>query len=220
LQAAFQKWRGHLIDKQGDSFFVAFERATDAIACAAEAQQSLSRHAWPGEVSVRVRMGLHTGEPWRSEEGYVGIDVHQAACIAHVAHGGQVLLSETTTALVKNELPNGASLCDLGRHLLKDIHHPERIWQLVIEGLQAEFPPLTSLERLPAEGARLPCQGGSVSVPRPGCLPRGGCSLLLWTGKVYRCPGECYPPQEAGGGDRGLFRLWQVLGVVCRAERN
>jgi class 3 adenylate cyclase len=160
LQAAFQKWRGHEIDMQGDSFLVAFGRTTDAIACVVEAQQSLARYAWPVGVSARVRMGLHTGEPWTSEEGYVGIDVHRAARIAHVAHGGQVLLSETTTALVQNELPAGVSLCDRGRHLLKDIHRPERICQLVIEGLQAEFPPLTSLEALQPEGARLPRQVG------------------------------------------------------------
>ncbi len=79
------------------------------------------------------------------------MDVHRAARIAHVAHGGQVLLSETTTALVRDELPPGVTLLDLGRHLLKDIHRPERICQLAIEGLPAEFPPLTSLEALPPE---------------------------------------------------------------------
>jgi WD40 repeat protein len=88
------------------------------------------------------------------------MDVHRAARIAHVGHGGQVLLSETTTALVQDELPAGVSLFDLGRHLLKDIHRPERICQLVLEGLPAEFPPLTSLEMLPPESARPPRQVG------------------------------------------------------------
>src|SRR4030065_72304 len=82
------------------------------------------------------------------------MDVHRAARIAHIGHGGQVLLSETTTALVRDELPSGESLLDLGRHLLKDIHRPERIHQLVIEGLPSEFPALTSLEVLPPESAR------------------------------------------------------------------
>jgi WD40 repeat protein/DNA-binding SARP family transcriptional activator len=161
LHATFQKWRGHLIEAQEDSFLVAFGRATDAISSAVEAQQGLARHARPEYVSVRVRMGLHTGEPWTSEEGYGGIDVNQAARIAHVAHGGQVLLSETTTALVKNELPSGVSLRDLGRHLLKDLHRPERICQLVMDGLPAEFPPLTTLETLPPEGTRIPRQVGA-----------------------------------------------------------
>jgi WD40 repeat protein len=90
-----------------------------------------------------------------------GMDVHRAARIAHVGHGGQVLLSETTTALVLDELPPGVSLLDVGRHLLKDIHRPEHITQLVIEGLTAEFPPLASLEMLPLESARPPRKVGS-----------------------------------------------------------
>jgi hypothetical protein len=109
---------------------------------------------------VRVRMGIHTGEPWSGQEGYVGMDVHRAARLAHVGHGGQVLLSETTASLVRDELPAGVSLSDLGRHLLKDIHRPERICQLVMEGLPSEFPALTSLEALPPESARLPRKVG------------------------------------------------------------
>ena len=135
---------------------------------------------------MRVRMGMHTGEPWSAEEGYVGIDVHRAARIAHVGHGGQVLLSETTTALVQDELPAGVSLLDLGRHLLKDIHRPERIHQLVIEGLPCEFPPLTSLEALPPNSARLAAQGGRMPIPWPVRLPGGGCAVLLRPGDVCR----------------------------------
>jgi len=156
LREAFASWNGHEVDTQGDAFFVAFPRATQAVAAAVEAQRRLAEHAWPEGSVVRVRMGIHTGEPWSGEEGYTGIDVHRAARIAHVGHGGQVLLSETTTALVQDELPPGVSLFDLGRHLLKDIHRPERICQLVIKGLPAEFPPLTSLEALPAEDKRPP----------------------------------------------------------------
>jgi len=154
LREAFANWDGHEVDTQGDAFFVAFSRATQAVSAATEAQRKLNEHAWPEGVTVRVRMGIHTGEPWTGSEGYVGMDVHRAARIAHVGNGGQVLLSETVTALVRDELPPGVSLLDLGRHLLKDIHRPERIHQLVIEGLQAEFPPLTSLEMLPPETAR------------------------------------------------------------------
>ncbi len=103
---------------------------------------------------MRVRMGIHTGEPWSGEEGYVGMDVHRASRIANTGHGGQVLLSETVAALAQDELPHGVSTLDLGRHLLKDLNRPEHIYQLVIEGLPSEFPPLTSLEALPTATAR------------------------------------------------------------------
>jgi WD40 repeat protein/class 3 adenylate cyclase len=160
LREAFAVWQGREVDTQGDAFFVAFSRATQAVCAAAQAQRALAEHAWPQGVIVRVRMGIHTGEPWSGEEGYVGMDVHRAARIAHVGHGGQVLLSETSTALVQDQLPQGVSLLDMARHLLKDIHRPERICQLVLEGLPAEFPPLTSLEMLPPESARPPRQVG------------------------------------------------------------
>ena len=146
LRVAFEKHSGSEIDTPGDAFFVAFPRATQAVSAAVEAQRGLAAHQWPEDVEVRVRMGLHTGEPLKAEEGYVGMDVHRAARIAHVGHGGQVLLSETTTALVKSELPEGVDLLDLGRHRLKDLRDPEHIRQLVIEGLPAEFPSLKSLE--------------------------------------------------------------------------
>src|SRR4030042_1204178 len=107
LREAFLNWDGHEVDTQGDAFFVAFSRATQAVGAAAEAQKKLSEHIWPERVTVRVRMGIHTGESWTGSEGYVGMDVHPAARIAHVGNGGQVLLSETTTALVRDELPQG-----------------------------------------------------------------------------------------------------------------
>ncbi len=154
MREAFTHWDGHEVDTQGDAFFVAFSRATQAVGAAVEAQRKLAEQAWQEGVVVKVRMGIHTGEPLSAVEGYVGMDVHRAARLAHVGHGGQVLLSETTAPLVVDELPQGVALLDLGRHLLRDIHRPERITQLVIEGLQAEFPPLTSQEMLPPESAR------------------------------------------------------------------
>jgi predicted ATPase/class 3 adenylate cyclase len=148
LREIFSRWNGQEVDTQGDSFFVSFPRATEAVAAAVEIQQTLAEHTWPEHVEVRLRLGLHTGEPLVAEEGYVGIDVHRAARIGNAGHGGQVLLSETTSALVMDELPAGVSLQDLGQHRLKDVRRPERIRQLVIEGLPAEFPPLNSLEAL------------------------------------------------------------------------
>ena len=184
LREAFAHWQGHEVDTQGDAFFVAFSRATQAVSAAAAAQRMLAEHAWPEDVVVRVRMGIHTGEPWSGAEGYVGMDVHRAARIAHVGHGGQVLLSETTTALVRDEMPPGVSLLDLGRHLLKDIRRPEHICQLAIEGLPSEFPLLTSLETLPPEGARL---------PRPvGACPYRGLTAFREADAPFYCGREAF----------------------------
>jgi class 3 adenylate cyclase len=151
LRKAFSNWKGYEVDTQGDSFFIAFSRATQAIGAAVEAQRNLARHSWPGKAEVLVRMGIHTGEPWNGETGYVGMVVHRAARIANAGHGGQVLLSESSHALVQDELPPGVSLLDLGCYSLKDIHRPERLYQLVIEGLPAEFPPLKCQKALPSE---------------------------------------------------------------------
>ena len=125
LRECFKKWNGQEVDTQGDAFFYSFTRATDAIKAAVDAQRSLASHVWPESLEVRLRMGLHTGEPLSWDEGYVGIDVHRAARIAHVGHGGQVLLSATTAPLVRGELPEGVALLDLGRHRLKDIKYPD-----------------------------------------------------------------------------------------------
>src|SRR5947207_12506064 len=146
LRAAFQRWNGHEVDTQGDAFFVAFARATDAISGAAAAQRALASHVWPEGVIVRVRMGIHTGEPTLSSEGYTGLDVHIAARLMSAGHGGQVLLSQTTRDLVEHDLPNGVSLRDLGAHRLKDLLHPSHLFELVISGLHADFPPLRTLD--------------------------------------------------------------------------
>ena len=151
LREVIAKWNGYEVDTQGDAFFFSFARATQAVSAAVEAQFSLAAHPWPKGKKLLVRMGLHTGEPWKAEEGYTGIDVHRAARIAHAGHGGQVLLSETTTPLVIDELPQGVGLLNLGCHLLKDLPRPERIHQVVIEGLPFEFPPLKSLGVLPQD---------------------------------------------------------------------
>ncbi len=145
LRAAFASCGGQEMGTEGDSFFVVFESAGDAVQCCAAAQRALSAHDWPGGVAVRVRMGLHSGEPTRHEDGYIGLDVHLAARIAATAHGGQVVLSEATRLLVASRLPGDLSLRDLGIHRLKDIEEPERIYQLVAAELQERFPPLKSL---------------------------------------------------------------------------
>src|SRR5579884_1790539 len=120
LRAAFAAHGGREVDSQGDSFFVAFNRAKDAVAAAVDAQRDLGAHAWPEGGAVRVRMGLHTGEPRIGGDRYVGLGVHKAARIAAAGHGGQVLLSRTTRELVEDELPSGVTLRDLGERRLKD----------------------------------------------------------------------------------------------------
>ena len=147
LRAAATAHGGNEVDTQGDSFFFSFRRARDAAAAAADAQRALSAHPWPDAAALRVRMGLHSGEPVVGADGrYVGLAVHRAARIASLAGGGQVLLSSTTAGLVADSLPTGVLLKDFGRHALKDFDRPERISQLVVEGLPS--PPRKRSRRL------------------------------------------------------------------------
>ena len=146
LREAFAAHGGYEVDTQGDSFFVAFRRGKDAVAAAVDAQRDLAAHSWPEGAEVRVRMGLHTGEPQVGEERYVGLGVHKAARVGAAGHGGQVLLSNATRELVEDDLPTGVAIRDLGEHRLKDLERPERLAQLVIDGLPSEFGPLRTLD--------------------------------------------------------------------------
>jgi predicted ATPase len=148
---------GEEVDTQGDAFFAVFSSPRACVAAVIEMQRALGAHAWPAGEHVRVRMGVHTGEASRTAAGLVGLDVHRAARVAAAGYGGQVLLSETAAALVRDALPPGAALEDLGVHRLKDLGRPERIFQLRAAGLQAEFPPLRSLGN-PALRNNLPAQ--------------------------------------------------------------
>jgi class 3 adenylate cyclase len=143
---------GSEVDTQGDAFFYSFPRAKDAVAGAVAAQRALADHDWPGG-EVRVRMGLHTGEPTVGEEGYLGLDVVRAARICSAGHGGQILLSETTRALLGNDLPEGVAVVDLGRQNLKDVQH-ERLFQLALDDQPKTFPPLKTAAE-PSDSDRL-----------------------------------------------------------------
>ncbi len=185
LRAAFQEWKGYEVDTQGDGFFAAFARASDAVSAAVAAQRAYASHSWPDGVTVRVRMGLHSGEPSRTAEGYVGLDVHRAARIMGVGHGGQVLLSHTTHDLVEHSLPEGVSLRELGEHRLKDLQHPSRLFQLVIAGLPGDFPPLKTLDshpnNLPVQLTRFIGRGQEVTAVQH-LLHREGVRLVTLTG--------------------------------------
>jgi predicted ATPase/class 3 adenylate cyclase len=145
FRAAFAANDGYEVDCEGDSFFVAFQTAGQAVAAAAKAQLLLAAEAWPAACAPRVRIGIHTGEPRPVPPKYVGLDVHEAARIMAAAHGGQVLVSETTAAVLEEQ----DGLVDLGRHRLKDVLEPVRLYQLEIEGLPSEFPPVSTLDARP-----------------------------------------------------------------------
>ena len=149
LRGAIGTHAGTEVNTEGDSFFAVFPSAPDAVAAAVEAQRGLADAAWPDGATVRVRMGLHSGEGRLGGDDYVGLDVHRAARIAGVGHGGQVILSDATRALVAQGLPDGVGLRDLGEHRLKDLAQSIRIFQLDIDGLAAEFPALRSLDARP-----------------------------------------------------------------------
>jgi predicted ATPase/class 3 adenylate cyclase len=144
MRDAIRKAGGVDLRTEGDAVFAVFESAPAAVSAAVMAQLAIASASWPEP--VRVRMGLHTGEGVLGGDDYVGLDVHRAARIAGAGHGGQVLLSASTRALVEHALPAGVTLRGLGRHRLKDLPHPEELHQLVIDELPSEFPPPKTLE--------------------------------------------------------------------------
>jgi predicted ATPase/class 3 adenylate cyclase len=166
LRGAFARHNGVEVDTQGDAFFVAFARASDALAAAREVQAALNG-------AIRVRIGVHTGEPLLTEDGYVGMDVHRAARIAAAGHGGQVLVSQSTRDLVSVDL-----LRDLGLHRLKDLTAPERIYQLGA----ATFPPLKTLDRTNLPFAATPLVGRTRELRELTETLRDGTRLLTVTG--------------------------------------
>ena len=147
IRDTFTQLNGVEIDTQGDAFFFAFTRARDAVEAAVEAQRAHASASWPEDATVRVRMGLHTGEPALGSEGYLGLDVVRAARICTAAKGGNVLLSETTRSLVGSSLPDGVSMSPLGQRHLKDIDQPEQVYELAIDGVETEA--LAQPERVP-----------------------------------------------------------------------
>jgi class 3 adenylate cyclase len=158
LREAFAETGGSEVDRQGDAFFAVFPRARNAVAAAASAQRALAAEQWPQGAEVRVRMGIHTGEPSVGGEGYLGVDVVRAARICSAAHGGQVLVSETTRALV-----GGEDLQDLGLHHLKDMEHPERLFQLELPDLPRDFAAPRTLDR-PQAAPPVPTAGRELEL--------------------------------------------------------
>jgi predicted ATPase/class 3 adenylate cyclase len=184
MRRAWSAHDGTEIGTEGDSFFVVFGGADGAVAAAVEAQRELDAYSWPAGERLRVRIGLHTGSPRVHDGGYVGMDVHRAARIASSAHGGQVVLSSVIADMTRAGLPVGVTLRDLGIHQLKDIATPEHLWQLEIEGLQADFRPLRTIgaaSRLPMTATRMVGRDDDVAY-LVGLLRQPGVRLVTLTG--------------------------------------
>ncbi len=147
LREAFSQRGGHEVDAQGDSFFVAFTRPRDAVLAAVAAQRSLLAHPWPSGVVLRVRIGVHTGPAEVAGDRYIGLSVHRAARICAAGHGGQILVSQATVALLEDAAEGRPEVefRDLGEQRLKDFERPVRIYQALAPGLPDEYPPLSTL---------------------------------------------------------------------------
>jgi predicted ATPase/class 3 adenylate cyclase len=174
---------GHEVDWAGDGVFLSFARAREAVAAAVEMQRSLDNEPWPPNEALRLRIGIHTGEPELVDEGYVGMEVVVASRICAAAHGEQVVITRATRDLVGDMSLMGASYRPLGQHRLKDVPHPEQLFQLVAPGLRQQFPPLRTLTAtsLPALHHRL--VGRADALARiEGLLERPDVRLVTITG--------------------------------------
>jgi class 3 adenylate cyclase len=163
LRDAFADAGGREIDTQGDAFLAVFPRAKDAVAAALAGQRSVASHSWPAGVRLRVRMGLHTGEPAATRGRYIGLSLHRAARICAAGHGGQILLSRATHAILADDVLPDITFQDLGHHQLKDLDHAEPIYQLLVPDLPRHFPPL-----------RAAAQATSEALPRTEAAPDNG----------------------------------------------
>jgi DNA-binding NarL/FixJ family response regulator/class 3 adenylate cyclase len=169
---AVHRHGGRELDTHGDEISIVFERADDAIAAAVESQRLLAAHAWPEGTALRVRMGIHTGEPGIAEGSYYGIDVHRVARISAAGHGGQVLVSTRTRDVAGNA---GVEFLDLGEFALRGLPQPERIFQVLAPDLAVEFPAL----RVDGVGAETPGHGLRVVLAEDSVLLREGIARLL-----------------------------------------
>jgi predicted ATPase/class 3 adenylate cyclase len=176
MRESVSAYGGIELGSEGDALFAAFTSAGAAAAAAAAAQRALAAHPWPEDAEIRVRMGLHTGEPTQTADGYVGLDMHRAARVTAAAHGAQVLLSETTRDLL-TDAPEGLSFRDLGEHRLKDLSGSQRLHQLCIDGLSQEFPPPRTIEgrvtNLPAQPTPLLGRSRELEAVRALLLDEG-----------------------------------------------
>ncbi len=234
-------WRAHdgvEIGTEGDSFFAVFTMASHAVAAAAELQRGLAGEPWPAGSEIRVRIGMHTGDGLVSGGTYVGLDVHRAARVSAAGHGGQVLLTDATQALLGGILPADTTLRDHGEHKLKDLSRPERIWELAIGGLRIEFPPLRTLNAIPnnlptqltsflgrqkelAEARRLLSEGRLLTLTGPGGTGKTRLSLQIAADSTDRFPDGVYyvPLGQIAMAALVVPTIAQAVGIVDPGSR-
>ena len=202
VREIFAAHDGQEIDTQGDAFFYSFERARQAVAAAIEVTRAHAKGTWPAGVEVRIRLGLHTGEPAVGDEGYTGLDVVRASRIAATGSGGQVLLSDTTRSIVAGDLGEGVELRALGERRLKDIDLPEPIFELVIDGASPAAPAADATAEEPPGGQRSEFARRTREAIESrvlGMLERTlGEDFPL--GTPHAPPGMPRPPQQSGRG--------------------
>ena len=146
FRQVMSEYGGYVYKMIGDAFQVAFNTAPQALAAAIAVQQKLQQEDWGDFGSIGVRIALHTGVVEERADDYVGPILNRVARLMSAGHGGQVLLSQVTFELVRDDLPDGVTLRDMGEHRLKDLTRPEHVYQLVATGFESKFPPLKTLD--------------------------------------------------------------------------
>jgi class 3 adenylate cyclase len=188
VRAAIASHAGHEVDTQGDAFFVAFASAKQAVLCALAVQRALAGHQWPSGVSVRVRVGIHTGQATPVEGAYTGLAVHRAARICAAARGGQVLISQATQTLIEDEEEEevGFALAELGERRLKDLDRPVRLFELTVPEIVAgppspepAYPPAPALPPIVGRAAELRVMSGAYAQ-----VTAGRSQVVLITGEA------------------------------------
>jgi len=231
VRSAFSK--GVEVRSEGDAFFYVFSSAPDAVLAAVDAQRRLAAVVWPEGGSVRVRIGMHTGEGIAGGDDYVGLDVHRAARIAAAGHGGQILLSDATRILASAATSGGIAVRDLGEHRFKDIEEPERVHQVLVRDLPGDFPPIRSLDAAPnnlpsqptafigraaevAEVTGLMEQARLVTLTGPGGTGKTRLAIHVASNIVGHYPdGVSYVPLESiRGPELVMPAIAEQLGVV------
>jgi class 3 adenylate cyclase len=187
LRAEVAERGGREVDSRGEEFFFAFARANDAVAAAVAAQSRLGRLEWPAHEAMAVRMGIHTGEPTVNDAGYLGLDVHRAARICSLAHGGQVLISRTTRDLLVLGGPAGIAVREVGRYRLKGFAEPDEVFQVDAAGLRWEFPAPRNAESAESSSAGRERELAAAALKalrptrlRPRRVAGGGLADLGW----------------------------------------
>ena len=146
LRKAIEANRGHVVKSTGDGVYAVFTNPRDAVLAAADAARAFTSEIWGATGPLRARIGIHTGSAEQRDDDYFGPALNRTSRLMAAAHGGQIVLSHVSAQLVRDTLPDGLALLDLGEHRLRGLTNAERVYELAIAGLPSEFPPLQSLD--------------------------------------------------------------------------